>query len=260
LLKRVCMGNMKVKGGRLDIEGWGLKHPDTLSLEDAKEFIRNMNDAGLNNRGFRLALRNFLTFKGIVVRSTDISGELEQQAGQYADLYVSKEKLYKILEWLKSMNYEAYLATLFCYKTACRKTAMLEADASYINEEEKTIVVFEKAVARRAKRRTVKEIPSDLWELIKDRKGKLFNIEAQELNNLLRTAYKEIIPKLAERIPMPIHFWRHMFAQHMLRQSGWNLQLVASLGGWSTDALEKYYGKADKETILKFGRETLPKI
>jgi len=259
-IRRVCIGNMRIKGGRIDIEGWGLKHPDKLTVTDAKDFIRHMNDAGFQNREWRLALRNFLTSKGFVVKSTDLSGELEHEAGQYADLYISKEKIYEILDWLKSINYEAYLASLFCYKTACRKTAMLEADASYINEEERTIVVFEKAQARRPKRRMVKIIPNDLWQLIKDREGKLFNITDFELCALLRQAYREVIPKLAERIPMPIHFWRHMFAQHMLRNSGWNLQLVAGLGGWTAGTLEKYYGKADQQTIRKFAKETLPQI
>lgn len=104
-----------------------------------------------------------------------------------------------------------------------------------------------------------KLIPDDLWEEL-PKEGKLFNIEAHELNNLLRTSYKEVIPEIAERIPMPFHFWRHMFAQRMLRASNWNYGLVASLGGWSLEALRRYYGMPPKEVIRKFGLETLPKI
>jgi hypothetical protein len=85
LIKRVCMGNMRIQGGRLDIEGWGLKHPDRLNLEDAKDFIAQLKRNKIS-REWRLALRSFLQSKGIVVKSKDISGELEEDAGQYAHL------------------------------------------------------------------------------------------------------------------------------------------------------------------------------
>jgi len=99
-----------------------------------------------------------------------------------------------------------------------------------------------------------------LYEEIKDRKGKLFNITETELCDILREAYKAVIPEIADRIPMPFHFWRHMFAQAMLRASGWNYGLVASLGGWSMEALRRYYGMPPTEVIRAFGLETLPKI
>jgi len=285
-IKRVCMGNMKIKGGRLDIEGWGLKSPERLNLEDAKDFIAQLKRNKLPSREWRLALRSFLQSKGQVVRSSDISGELEQDAGQYAHLFVPKPKIYEIFAWLKGINKDAYLASKFSFTTGARLTATLEASTQYLNRTEGKILLFEKSKKRKKKRRVTKRIRQDLWEELDldNRTGKLFNITETELNALLTQAYKEIIPELAHyceehgsippnvdrcpqcnkeaksQIPMPFHFWRHMFAQHMLRKSGWNSPLVASLGGWTTGALEKYYGKADKQTIDKFAEELLPQI
>jgi len=261
-IRRVCVGNMKIQGGRLDIEGWGLKHPDRLNLEDAKEFIYQLKKAKLPTREWRLALRSFLASKGVVVKSTDISGELEEDAGKYAHLFVAKPKIDEIFAWLKDINKDAYLASKFAFTTGARLTATLEADAQYVNKAERTILLFEKSKRRKKKRRTVKRIRPDLWEeLDLDYKtGKLFNITKGELNALLRKAYREIIPKLEPQIKMPFHFWRHMFAQHGLRKSGWNTQIVASLGGWTTEALEKYYGKPDKAVIDEFAQKLLPII
>ena len=212
------------------------------SLDDAKEFIFQLREHGYRTREWRLALRSFLASKGIVVKSTDISGELEEDAGKYAHLFVEKPKIYVLLSYIKARNYDAYLACKFAYTTASRLTATLTATTEWINYAEKTIIVFEKAKRRKAKRSLSKHIREDLWielGLHAGKKGSLFNIEATELNALLREAYDAIIPQLSKNIPMPFHFWRHMFAQHMLRASSWNTQLVASLGGWTTEALEK---------------------
>lgn len=253
-IKRVCKG--EVQQGVL-IENWSFKHPDRLSMQDAKDFLFEVKKHGLKSRGYRLALRNFLTSKDMVVKSHEISGELEEDAGQYADMFVSKEKLYQILEWVKARNLKAYLACKFAYKTASRLTATLEADAQYYNSEEHTLTVFEKAVMRKAKKRVVKMIPCDLWDEL-PKEGRLFDIAEDELNGLLRQAYKEIIPEMADRIPFPFHFWRHMFAQHMLRLTNWNYGLVARLGNWSVEALERYYGKIPHETVVEVGLKTLP--
>lgn len=260
MIKRVCKGNLRLKPFEENIEKWGLKHPKMLSLEDAKNFIYEVKKHGVRSREWRLALRSFLASKNIVVKPTDISGALEADAGKYADLYVSKEKLTMILNWLKNMNYEAYLASLFAFKTGCRLTASLEAHSKYINCEEHKISVFEKATNGKGKRKIIKYIPSDLWELIKDLNGRLFHIGAMELNNLLRRAYKEVIPKVEERIEMPFHFWRHMFAQHMLRAKEWNYTIVAKLGGWSTQALERYYGKMNVETAFNLGKQSIENL
>ena len=76
----------------------------------------------------------------------------------------------------------------------------------------------------------------------------------------LRSAYNEIIPELADDIPRPFHFWRHQFAQHMLRVTDWNYGLVARLGDWTVETLEGYYGKMDRKTALESGRKHLVNI
>jgi len=256
-LKRVCQGNIRKDEY---IEDWSLKHPDRLTIQDAKDFIFTVKKHGYPSREWRLALRNFLKSKNIVVKSEDISGELEEDAGKYADIFIPKEKIHEIFEWLKARNYEAYLASKFGYKTASRITATLNAHTSHINHEERTITVFEKSIKGKKKRKVTKLLTEDLYEEM-PKQGKLFSISARELNKLLREAYKEIIPELEPRIPMPFHFIaRHMFAQHMLRASNWNYGLVASLGGWSMEALRRYYGMPPKEVVKKFGFKTLPKL
>lgn len=259
-LKRVCQGNIRTGE---DISGWGLKHPDSLTMEDAKNFLFEVKKKGYRSREWRLLLRNFLSSKGVVVRPTDISGKLEDDAGKFGDLYISREQIYEILAYLKALNNTAYLASKFAYTTASRLTATLEASWQYVNFEEHTIKVFEKAVKGKSKKQVIKVIRDDLWKELQEARGtddKVFPIDAQEINSLLRAAFKEVIPELEKRIEMPFHFWRHMYAQHMLRASNWNYGLVAKLGNWSTQALEKYYGQPPAEVVKAFGLQTLPQL
>jgi hypothetical protein len=256
LLKRVCKG--EIREGEV-IENWAWKHPERLTLEDGKDFIYEVKKRGLKSRQWRLVLRNFLKSKGMVIDQSDISGELENDAGQYANLYAPLEKLHQILEWLKARNIEAYKACKFGFKTASRLTATLTADAQFLNPDEHTLTVFEKSVMHRDKKQVFKVIPSDLWDEL-PKQGKMFNITETELNELLREAYKEIIPEIADRIPMPFHFWRHMFAQHMLRLTNWNYGLVSELGNWNPDTLKKYYGKIPHDVVVKAGHELTPQL
>lgn len=261
-LKAVCIGELRAKKKNTEqilIEDWALKHPDRLSVQDAKDFVFEMKKRGLKSRRHRLALRNFFDSCEKTVKSGDISGDLEEDAGQYADMYVSRDKLYEVLEWLRQRSEQAYLACKFAFKTASRLTATLGADAQYLNTDEHTLTVFEKSVNHKDKKRVFKVIPSDLWDEV-PKQGKLFNIAENELNALLREAYKEIIPEMADRIPMPFHFWRHMFAQHLLRLTNWNYGLVGELGNWNPDTLKKYYGKIPHDTVVQVGLETLPKL
>ena len=255
-IKQVCLGKLPHKHA---IEDWGIKHPRALTLDDALRYNSELMKRNLKGRRHRLALRNFLKNQN-VEGWDEISGKLEQDAGKYAHLYITGKKIYEILEYLKRINHDAYLAVKFGYKTACRTGATLNAHAKYINYEERTICVFEKATRGKPKRKQEKVIPDDLWnELPKE--GKLFNIEPNELNGLLRRAYQEIIPELAEEIPQPFHFIaRHQFAQHLLRETGWNYGLVARLGHWAIETLERYYGKMDRQVALSEGRKHLPHI
>jgi hypothetical protein len=256
-LKRVCKGEVQKD---VVIEGWAWKHPDRLSLEDAKNFIFEVKKRKIRSREWRLVLRNFLTSKGSMVKSSDISGKLEEDAGKYNTLKIPREKREAVFEFLDARNHEAFLISEFGYETAARLTAALEADSQYFDHEDKAIWVFEKASKGKPKKKVKKWLTDKLYEEIKDRKGKIFHIEAEELNGLLREAYAQIIPETNDVIPMPFHFWRHCFAQDMLRASHWNYALVASIGNWSVEALTKYYGSPNEKDVREFVKETLPKL
>lgn len=86
--------------------------------------------------------------------------------------------------------------------------------------------------------------------------GKIFkNIDAELLTNLNREAYNALYPDLLKEFPLLDinHFWRHMFAQHYLRLTGWNYGVVANMGGWDTKSLEESYGKPPIEEVRRWG-------
>jgi len=267
-LRRICLGRLpRKKGERAKpyelIENWGLKHPRALTLEDCLRYTSELIKRELPSREHRLTMRNFLKSRNVAEWDT-ISGKLEKQKGQYAHLYTPKENIEKIFEWLKAVNYDAYLATKFSFKCGgIRLTATLNAEAQYVNEEDKTIIVFEKANRNAPKRRITKEIPDNFFKELLPRiknGGKLFKIEKAELTRILRACYKAVIPELEANIPMPFHFWRHQFAQHMLRATDWNYALVADLGGWKLQTLQDYYGAFDRKTLKEYARKKLAGI
>ena len=260
-IKKLCLGEV---GGKI-LEGWGIKHPDQLTVEHALNYIFEMKKAKLYTRNARLAFRNYFRSRGIQERDIQrISGKLEG-AGKYAHLYSPKEKIYAIFDYLKYVNETVFKASFFAYKTACRSGATFTVEYKHINFTEHTIVVFEKASKGQEKRRLIKFIPPDLWGVLdldngNGKMGKLFDMKKAEVNNILKEAYEKIIPELAEEIPMPFHFWRHQFAQHMLRATKWNYTFVAELGGWTEEVLKRYYGKPPQEVIRQAGLEALPNI
>lgn len=258
-LKQVCKGEI---ARDQKIEDWVLKHPDRLTLEDAKEYLFHRENSQYKTRQHRLVLRNFIQSKGDARARIEISAKMDEY-GKLSDLYVPKEKLCQILEYIRSsLNYEAYLICKFMFTTGTRIGATLNIKVSDINFEEHTITVYDKAMNGRGKRKWIKLIRKDLWDELnlENKEGKIFSLTEKKLNALERSAYKRIIPELNKKIPMPSHFWRHMFAQYMLRASNWNYGLVASLGGWSMEALRRYYGKPPQEVIKKFGWKHLPQI
>jgi len=115
-------------------------------------------------------------------------------------------------------------------------------------------------------RAEVKYVDEELMQTLKPLLEKntelLFDgLKATDWADACREAYEEIIPKLnAKKIPMPIHFWRHMFAQHMLRATNWNYTIVAKLGGWTEEALRRSYGEPPQAVIANWGKTYFPKI
>jgi len=268
MLRWICLGKIpRTKEQRFanapieTIDAWGIKHPARLTLQDCLIYLDELKKRGRKTHGYRLVIRNFLKSRNIEGWDT-VSGALEGM-GLYAHLYSPPEKVRAIFTWLKGVNAEAHDAAYFSFKTACRITATLEADAKYVDRERRLITVFEKAALHGERRRQEKLIPNDLWDLIVwriERGERLFRIEADELNGLLRACYREVIPELAKEIPMPFHFWRHQFAQHGLRATAWNYGLIAALGHWTVETLERNYGKMDRQTALEAGRKFLPAL
>ena len=254
-LKRICMGH------NLDQSEWSMKHPDRITEDDFKEYNRKIRAKGLNDARCRSTERNFLLYSKQKVPT--ISGHIE--LGKYADLYIERNKLDTVFYLMKNANYLAYSASKFSFKTGARKTATLKALKKNLNLEERTITIFEKRKARQEVRREVKyiddELLTDLKPLLTNEGENLFEgLDDTVWAETCREAYEQVIPEVNKKIPMPIHFWRHMFAQHMLRATDWNYSVVASLGGWTEEALKRSYGQPPQAVIAKWGLKYIPQI
>ena len=254
-LKRIC------KGHGLTQEEWSMKHPDRLTEDDFKEYNRKIRAKGMNDQPYRNVERNFLLYSKQTVPT--ISGHIT--LGKYSDLHVPREQLNQIFNEIKAQDYLAYSASKFSFKTGARENAVLKAETKKLNIEEKTIVLHEKRKARQDIRKEVKYIDQELMEdlkplIAKDTKYLFEGLTKDRWCEVCREAYDKIIPEINKRIPMPVHFWRHMFAQHMLRATDWNYSVVAGLGGWTEEALKRSYGQPPQAVIAKWGLKYIPKI
>jgi len=274
-LKRLCKGYFKIKGIDLRKKGWSYKHPDRLTLEDCIEFIDLMNEnyPDVDLSTLRLAMRNFLDSKGIHVGSK-ISGAKHISAGKYARLFVDKRVLEDILDGIRQISYEAYVVSNFMYNTGARVSATLDARLEEIRVEGdyREIRIYDKGRASKYPKGHPwdKVLPEELFEEIKlitgypdnNKVGKIFNISAKEMREISREALEKFCPEVLEQYPtlMVCHFWRHMFAQHMLRMTEWNYGIVASLGGWTVKALEESYGKPPRAIVREWGLKKIPEL
>jgi integrase len=264
LLKRVCMG--KVHTYDLVAEGkWSYKHPDRLNLQDVMELIAILKQRGIDTYQYKRDLKDFLESKGIPVGKKIVVGK-PKGYGKFARLFVPIETLNKMLEWIKTQNFEAYVVDKFMFVTGTRISATLEAEIENLHEVGNRAIlrVYDKG------RRSIypqghpwdKYVDSstlaDLKAIIGNRtKGKVFSIKPDYLARLNRIAIQRFAPEILEQYPDldPNHFWRHMFAQHMLRKTNWNYAVVASLGGWTVSALEESYGKPPEELVREWAEQ-----
>jgi integrase len=262
-LKRICQGRFRTWGIDLVQEGFmSLQHPDRLQLDDFTRLERELRKRGKDTATIRLPARNFFTSKGIVVGSK-ISGSKSKGYGSFADLRVSKPVLKAMLDHLKQVDFQAYAVDLFMYKTATRITATLNALIENYRQDLQQITVKDKGrhktPEKRVKRKYVDpQLGEVLTQVIGERKvGKIFSIDSPTMGALNRQLIETYSPETLERYPnlMPNHFWRHMFAQHMLTATNWNYAVVANLGGWTIKALEESYGKPPLATIKDWERE-----
>jgi len=276
-LKRVCQGRA------FDInlhkeELWAYKHPDRLTLDDARDFIRILKDRGFETQSYRITLRDFLLSKGILA-GKKISGAKSKGFGKYADLFVEKEIINQMLKWVQNQNYEAYVINRFMFKTATRINATLNALLEDLIEypTHAEIKVYDKCRRSMAKVNPLdKTIVGKLWikyldlELLSEIKsfigtrknGRIFKMTEQEMAKINNNVIKEFCSWVLEKYGdvMPNHFWRHMFAQHMLRLTNWNYAIVAFLGGWDIKSLQESYGRPPEAQIREWGLKEIPKL
>jgi integrase len=273
MVKSVCRGIFYLgRGGRdkYQIPNWTLKNPDRLTVQHAKEFLYHMRKAKRGTHCYRLALRSFFQSKGIIVQRNDISGEVEN-LGKYNNVYVEKEILEKIFDYVKQIDHEAYLIDKFMYKTATRIRASLDVrkKAFWKDEQTRMVRVIDKGLHRKGRQTWDKIVPPSLMEEIEkvsqEREDRIFLISEGKLSKINKEAYRVFLKDDPRALDLalrePNHFWRHMFAQHMLRATNWNFVLVAELGGWKTrEALIESYGMPPSEMIRREGLSTIPEI
>ena len=167
---------------------------------------------------------------------------------------MDRERIDLMLNALKTLNYEAYLATKFMFLTATRVTATLKALIINISEFEKyaDITIYDKGIREKYpeghewhKYVKCSYYYDELKPFTELRTGTIFKISKDKLTKLNKDIITSFCPELIEKYGKLNwnHFWRHMFAQHMLRKTGWNYAVVAFLGGWTVQALQESYGK-----------------
>lgn len=267
-LKQLCKGYFP-RSSFKTIPDWTLKHPDRLTQENVLDVIDYLEDHKVDTATYRLVARNF--FMSSNKKFRDISGAKSSTFGKYADLFVEKATLTRMLSWIKSQNFEAFVCSSFMFKTGTRLTATLKAKIEEIRDVQgiHQINVYDKG--RKTKhpngKKWTKFLPDDLYAnmmiLIGDRtEGRVFQgMDKTILSKLNRQSIDMFCDsKTSKHISMPNHFWRHMFAQHMLRATGWKYGVVANLGGWSVKALEESYGKPPLAQIQEWGLEYIPQI
>ena len=266
--------------------GWVMKHPERITVEDVQDYVFMMleNYPDVDNAGARLAARGFFSANGVPVGSR-IAGTKHKSAEKYAKLYVERDVLEKILQYLRVHDFEAYVIDLFMFKTGTRIGATLDAVLNNLKNygtENWSLVVYDKAV--RSKYPEGKEwdkfISPDVYEaiaLLTDHPrrvaGKIFTKTSEEMADINGEMLDKFFPQLRigtkeadfKDVMFPgfentNHFWRHMFAQHMLRATKWNYGIVASLGGWDVKSLEESYGMPTLEVVREWGSNVVYKL
>ena len=258
-IRKICMGLKGRDKQAITIIEWSI-HPLALTEANALKYIVELNRRGYNDKEARLAVRNFLIY-GVGTQPKKISGD-KGESGKYAHIYAPKEKAHQILDWLMKEDPLIGAFCMFLYKTATRAEATKNVKLSHINIKEKVVFVWDKG-KKRKKQKWKKYIDDQLLYTLEPliAKGTLFeNVNLERARGLCTKAYEMFIPELAKEIPMPLHFWRHEFAQAMLRATGWNYDVTAKLGGWHPQTLRENYGEPPESVIRKAGLECIPMI
>lgn len=261
-LKQVCRGQ--------GLKDYTFKHPDRLTLDETRDYIRQKKAS----HHIHIALRDFLLSKGIVV-GKKISGATVK--GKYRKLYVPPAVCREFLEGVKALNFQCYAVDLFEVKNATRVSAVLNALIENINEEEGYITVFDKG------RRSIypeghdwdkhldPELKAALKRVIGNRvEGLIFSIDVDDVRKINKSVLNDLIKKHADNLKVvrllkmclniPTHWLRHEFFQHCLHKTDWKYGVCAALGGSTVSSLEESYGAPPKAIVKKWGEEWLDKI
>jgi hypothetical protein len=262
-LRNICRGTLH--GHDFVAEGkMSLKHPDRLLYADLLEVNAILKDLDIDTCAYKRDLKDFLENVREIPIGKKITVGTPKGKGKYAKLRVELSKLQVILNEVRELDFEAYGADLFMFKTATRVTATLKALIENITivESEAVIRVYDKGRVSKYPmghpwdKRIDRELLAVLTQIIGERKaGKIFaNITDNDLAKINKQVIMKYAPELFQRYPdlSPNHFWRHMFAQIMLDQTEWNYAIVSALGGWTPQALEESYGKPPTSIVKQW--------
>lgn len=266
-VKNACKGQYKNWNLDLVLEGlWSFKHPDRLTVKDALELISILKKRGKDTCRIKGALKDFIESKGKETVGKKFAVGKPKGFGKFAKLFVEAPILKEMLEWIRNINLEAYVADEFMYKTGTRIEATLASlIENFAEVEDKAIqTVYDKG--RRSKypkghpwdKRCDAQLTWEMKQLIGDRgHGKIFNISADTMAKLNREAIEKFAPEVLQQYPdlMPNHFWRHMFFQHILRRCNWNYKVAGALGGATSQSVEESYGEPPDQVIKKWSEE-----
>jgi hypothetical protein len=275
-LKQLCQGKFPTHKIDLVAEGkWEYKHPDRFSLKDAMEIIQTLKEKKLDTTQYKGAAKDFLISKGEVVGKKIAVGR-SRSYGKYAKLYVPKETVAKMLQWIKSQNFEAFVCDLFMLTNGTRINATLDAllkaeiepetnirrEGLRILGDHAEITVYDKG--RRSKypighpwdKRVNPELLNAILTLANGRtEGKIFrNLDEMKIAVLNKRAIQLFAPETLKDYPdlAPNHFWRHLFYQYILRQTEWNYAIAGALGGAKPQSVEESYGQPPDETVKQW--------
>jgi integrase len=264
-LRQVCTGNFSTLRINFVQEGkWCLKHPDRLSYDDALEFISLLRAHKIDVYGYAKTLKSFLLSKGIVEASKLMVGKPRGFA-RYKDLFVSRDKLDRMLDWVYATHgKEPYAMDCLMFTKAFRINAVVKADVKNMSEEGR-ITLYEKGLERKygeQGKAVTRKPDAKLWKLLLELKGdrasgKLFSLDADDMAKINLEAVKKFCPEVLAKYGHinSNHFWRHMFAQHMLRLTNWHTAKVAALGNWTEQALKESYGEPPEDIVQHWTEE-----
>lgn len=258
-LKQVCLGQA-FDTDFVELDKWTMRHPDLLTFKHALEWISLIKSIGKDSYRFKRDLKDFLQSKGITVGKKIAVGK-PRGYGKYARLYVERDTIDKMLSWLMTQDYEAYVLDRFMFETATRISASLKAriEKFAMAGDRAVINLYDKG--RRSKNAKGKEhdkvlqasLAHEIKRLIGKRKsGYIFSISRERITELNHQAIERFAPEIIEQFPKfkeVNHFWRHQFYQHILRLCAWNYSIAAALGGSTPQSVEESYGKPPEETV-----------